>query len=47
MTDTDSVTKTIEPDEILEKELDAQGRLYLGRDLAGKRVAVAYELRDE
>ena len=44
---TEPVTKTIEPDEIVEKQVNDNGQLYLGRDLGGKTVVVAYEVVDD
>jgi hypothetical protein len=45
---TEPVTKKIEPDEIVEKQVNANGQIYLGRDLGGQTVTVAYEVvKDE
>lgn len=44
---TDTVTKKIDPDEIVTKTVNANGQIYLGRDLGGKEVVVAYEVADE
>lgn len=44
---TDTVSKEIEPDEIITKQVNANGQVYLGRDLDGKRVTIAYEIHDE
>ena len=44
---TEPVTKTIEPDEIASKQVNDNGQLYLGRDLGGKTVVVAYEVVDD
>jgi len=44
---TEPVIKEIEPDEIVRKTVNDNGQLYLGRDLGGKTVVVAYEVVDE
>jgi len=44
---TEPVTKEIEPAEIVEKQVNDNGQLYLGRDLGGKTVVVAYEVLDD
>ena len=44
---TEKVTKTIDPDEIVRKTVNDNGQLYLGRDLGGKTVVVAYEVVDD
>jgi hypothetical protein len=44
---TDTVSKTIEPDEIVTKTVNNNGQVYLGRDLAGVTVTIAYEVEDE
>ena len=44
---TEPVTKTIEPDEIVTKQVNDNGQLYLGRDLGGKTVVVAYAVVDD
>lgn len=38
----DTVSKEIEPDEIVTKTVNNNGQVYLGRDLGGKDVVVAY-----
>lgn len=43
----DDVTATVEPDEIVTKQVNAAGMIYLGRDLSDKHVRVAYEVVDE
>lgn len=43
----DKVTATIDPDEIVKKTVNANGQVYLGRDLDGKTVRIAYEVIDE
>jgi hypothetical protein len=42
-----TVSKEIEPDEIVTKTVNANGQVYLGRDLDGKTVTIAYEICDE
>ena len=42
-----TVSKEIEPDEIVEKRVNDNGQVYLGRDLGGKKIVVAYEVVDE
>lgn len=44
---TNHVTKTIDPDDILEKEVGTNGQIAIGRDLAGETVLVAYEVGGE
>ena len=44
---TEPVSKTIDPDEIVRKTVNDNGQLYLGRDLGGKTVVVAYEVVDD
>ena len=44
---TEKVTKTIDPDEIVRKAVNDNGQLYLGRDLGGKTVVVAYAVVDD
>jgi hypothetical protein len=44
---TEKVTKTIDPDEIVTKQVNDNGQLYLGRALGGKTVLVAYEVVDD
>ena len=44
---TDTVSKEIEPDEIVTKTVNNNGQVYLGRDLGGKTVVVAYEVVEE
>jgi hypothetical protein len=43
----DPVSKKINPDAIVEKTVNDNGQIYLGRDLGGKTVVVAYEVVDE
>jgi hypothetical protein len=43
----DAVTKEVDPDEIVEKTVNSNGQVYLGRDLEGKTVTIAYEVEDE
>lgn len=40
----DTVGKEIEPDEIVRKTVNANGQVYLGRDLDGQEVVIAYEV---
>ena len=42
-----TVSKEVEPDEIVKKTVNSNGQIYLGRDLAGKDILVAYEVVDE
>jgi len=42
-----TVSKEIEPDEIVTKTVNANGQIYIGRDLGGKEVVVAYEVVEE
>ena len=44
---TEPVTKTIDPDEIVTKQVNDNGQVYLGRDLGGTTVVVAYEVVDD
>jgi len=44
---TDEIQKSFEPDEIVEKTVNANGQIYLGRDLDGETVLVAYKVVDE
>jgi len=44
---TEPVTKTIDPDEIVQKSVNDNGQVYLGRDLGGKTVVVAYAVVDD
>jgi len=44
---TEPVTKTIEPDEIVQKNVNDNGQVYLGRALGGKTVVVAYAVVDD
>jgi len=44
---TEPVSKEIEPAEIVTKQVNNNGQLYLGRDLGGKTVVVAYEVVDD
>jgi len=41
------VSKEVDPDEIVEKTVNDNGQIYVGRDLGGKKVVVAYEVLDE
>jgi len=41
---TDTVAKEIDPDEIVTKEVNANGQVYLGRALDGETVTIAYEV---
>jgi len=41
------VAKEVDPDEIVEKTVNDNGQIYVGRDLGGKKVVVAYEVLDE
>jgi hypothetical protein len=43
----EKVAKEIDPDEIVTKTVNANGQIYLGRDLGGKEVTVAYEVVNE
>lgn len=43
----EEVTSTLDPEEIVKKTVNANGQIYLGRDLSGKTVRVAYEIVDE
>jgi len=43
---TDEVSKSIDPDEIIIQEINANGQVYLGRDLEGKTVTIAYEVEE-
>lgn len=43
---TDTVSKEIEPDEIVTKTVNSNGQIYLGRELGGREVIVAYEVVD-
>lgn len=43
----DEVVSTIDPEEIVNKEVTQSGQIYLGRNLAGKKVKVAYEIVDD
>lgn len=43
----DEVTATVEPDEIVEKTVNSNGQVYIGRDHGGKTVRIAYEIIDE
>lgn len=38
------INKEFEPDEIVQKTVNANGQIYLGRDLEGKDVVVAYKV---
>jgi len=42
-----TVSKEIDPEEIVTKTVNANGQIYLGRDLGGREVVVAYEVVDE
>lgn len=42
-----TVSKEIEPNEIVTKTVNDNGQVYLGRALGGKKVVVAYEVIDE
>jgi len=42
-----TVAKEIEPDEIVTTTVNANGQIYLGRDLGGEEVVVAYEVVKE
>lgn len=44
--DGQTVSKDIDPDEIVEKTVNEAGQIYLGSDLAGDKVTVAYEAED-
>jgi len=43
----DKVSKEVDPDEIVQKTVNDNGQIYLGRDLGGKTVVVAYEAVDD
>lgn len=43
----DEVTTTIDAEEIVKKTVNSNGQIYLGRDLEGKTLRVAYEILDE
>jgi len=43
---TDEITKSIDPDEIVTQEIPESGQIYLGRDLEGKTVTIAYEIEE-
>lgn len=43
----DKILITLEPTGVVKKEVNANGQVYLGRDLGGKTVRVAYEVVDE
>lgn len=38
---------TVDADEVVQKEVNSNGQVYLGRNLGGKTVRVAYEVIDE
>ena len=42
-----TVSKDIEPAEIVTKTVNDGGQIYLGRDLGGKEVVVAYEVIED
>ena len=46
MTD-DKISKEFEPDEIVQKTVNNNGQVYLGRDLGGKDVVVAYAVLED
>jgi len=43
----EEVTTTIDAEEIVKKTVNSNGQIYLGRDLDGKTVRVAYEIINE
>jgi hypothetical protein len=43
----EEVTTTLDAEEIIQKQVNSNGQIYLGRDLAGKTVKVAYEIVDD
>lgn len=43
----EEVTATLDAEEIIQKQVNSNGQIYLGRDLAGKTVKVAYEIVDD
>lgn len=42
-----TVSKDIDPDEIVKKDVNDNGQVYLGRNLGGKTVVVAYQVIDD
>ena len=43
---TEKIRKEFEPDEVVQKTVNSNGQIYLGRDLDGKTVTVAYKIED-
>lgn len=43
----DEVTTTIDAEEIVKKTVNSNGQIYLGRDLEGETLRIAYEIIDE
>lgn len=43
----EEVTTTLDAEEIIQKEVNSNGQIYLGRNLSGKTVKVAYEIVDD
>jgi len=43
----EEVTTTIDAEELVKKTVNANGQIYLGRDLEGQTLRVAYEVVDE
>lgn len=40
----ETVSMEIQPTEIVEKKVNSNGQVYLGRELDGKKVKIAYEI---
>lgn len=43
----EEITTTLDAEEIVQKTVNSNGQIYLGRDLAGGTVKVAYEIVDD
>lgn len=43
----EEITTTLDAEEIVQKTVNSNGQIYLGRDLAGKSIKVAYEIMSD
>lgn len=43
----EEVVTTIDAEEIVKKTVNSNGQIYLGRDLEGETLRIAYEIVDE
>lgn len=44
---TEQVATVLDAEEVLRKQVNGAGQVYIGRDLSGKTVRVAYEIVDD